>query len=97
MTFTPTDTADYTSATGSVSLVVLPLPPSFQSETLGAGAVSFTWSTMPGRNYQVQYKTDLTQPNWSNFGGTILAINSTMTASDSLTNAQRFYRVMLLP
>jgi hypothetical protein len=95
--FNPTDALDYTSATDSVSLVVLPAAPLFQGVTRAVGAVSLTWSTMSGHTYQVQYKTNLTQTNWVSFGGTMLATNSALTASDGTTNSQRFYRVLLLP
>jgi hypothetical protein len=34
--------------------------------------------------------------NWSNLGGSVTASNATAFASDSITNSQRFYRIMLL-
>ena len=59
---------------------------------------SFTWSSQPGSNYEVQFTTDLTSTNWSILGGPINATNSTITASDFITtNQQRFYRIVLLP
>ena len=58
---------------------------------------SFTWSSTPGLNYQVLFSPDVTSTNWSVLGGTIPAISNTITASDLMTNRQRFYRVVLLP
>jgi hypothetical protein len=95
--FTPTDTLDYTSAIGTVSLVVWPAPPKFQSMTGAGGGFSFTWSTAPGWTYQVQYKTNLSQPGWLNLGSAMVATNAAMTAADATTNSSRFYRAVLLP
>jgi hypothetical protein len=62
------------------------------------GTFSFSWSVTPGRICQVQYKTDLSQTGWLNLGAPITANNNaTATVSDLMTNAQRFYRVLLLP
>ena len=58
---------------------------------------SFTWSSTPGLNYQVLFASHLTSTNWSILGSTIPAISNTITASDFMTNRQRFYRVVLLP
>ena len=69
-------------------------PPAFQTLMKTNGAFKFNWNAVEGVNYQVQYKTNLIQTNWINFGSSILATNSTMTVSDFLTNSQRFYRVM---
>jgi hypothetical protein len=96
--FTPTDTVDYSSASDSVSLVVLPaeilsvIPVAGQS----GGLFTFTWSATPGQKYQIQCITDLSQTNWTPFGDTITATDSVPTACDSITNSQRLYRVVLL-
>jgi len=58
---------------------------------------SFSWSSQPGSNYEVQFTTDLTSGNWNVLGSPINATNSTITASDFITtNQQRFYRIVLL-
>ncbi|MEI6393082.1 MAG: M36 family metallopeptidase [Verrucomicrobiota bacterium] len=61
------------------------------------GRLSFLWIAMPGQRYQVQYKTDLTETKWLDFGSPIMATSDAASASDSTTNAQRFYRIMLVP
>jgi uncharacterized repeat protein (TIGR02543 family) len=74
------------------------LVPVFQAVVQTAGTVTFTWSALPGRTYQVQYTTDMQQTNWTNLGSTNLATSGTMSASDSTgPDPQRFYRVALLP
>ena len=74
------------------------IPPAFQTIMKTNGSIAFTWSAMPNQICQVQYKTDLSSTNWLNLGNPITATNSTVTASDSIgTEAQRFYRIKLLP
>ena len=76
-----------------------PAPPLLlATATPAAAQLTLTWTSIPGRSYQVQFKTDLTQPTWTNFGNPLLATTPLSSASDPLTSApQRFYRVLLLP
>ena len=69
-------------ALDDVSVVPIPLP-SFQSIRQSSGTVNFTWTTMAGLAYQIQYKTNLTSANWINLGGPTNATSGTMSASDS--------------
>jgi hypothetical protein len=63
-----------------------------------AGTLTLAWTAVTGQTYQVQYKTNLLQTNWSSLGSPNLAINDSMSASDSTgPDRQRFYRVILLP
>jgi hypothetical protein len=53
---------------------------------------------MNAQLYQVQATTDLDQPDWTDLGSAFTATNSTMTTSETIeTNAQQFYRIVLLP
>ena len=77
-------------------------PPVFISITAGNSStntptLTLIWSATAGRNYQLQYKTDLSQTNWTTLTN-LTATLSTVTASDGPdTDPQRFYRVVLLP
>jgi hypothetical protein len=63
----------------------------------GNPTLTLTWTTTVGRSYQLQYKTDLTQTNWTTLTN-LTATLSTATAADGPnTDPQRFYRVVLLP
>jgi hypothetical protein len=55
----------------------------------------FSWNTLTGLVYQVQYKTNLLQTNWINLGGSLPTTNTLMTTSDIITNSQRYYRIQL--
>jgi uncharacterized repeat protein (TIGR03803 family) len=77
----------------------LVIPPVIQSIVLTGSQPTFTFSSVPGQTYQVQYASDLTSTNWSNLTSQLAASFSTTTISDftSLTNKQRFYRVVEFP
>jgi hypothetical protein len=81
----------------ALDLSVLP-PLNIQTVAKSDSAFTLNWSALMGRAYQVQFKSDLTQPNWSNLFLRLTATNAIMTAVDStVTDPQRFYRVQLLP
>jgi hypothetical protein len=59
--------------------------------------ITLAWSATPGQAYQVQYKTNLSQPEWTNLV-IVTATNSTATVSDALSaSARRFYRTVWSP
>ncbi len=62
------------------------------------GNIDITWSGPPGNLFQAQYATNLTQTNWSDLGGTVIATNGFGSQIDSTPSSmQRFYRVYLIP
>jgi hypothetical protein len=65
----------------------------------GGAAFNFTWSAVTGQVYQVQYTTNLFQPNWINLlVKPLVATNGTMTVSDTnpiFASPGRFYRVVV--
>jgi len=80
--------ADYT--------IPLTVPaPVFQSVTAAGGTVTFTWSAVVGVIYQLQYRTNLAQGNWSSLSSAITATNAVMSTADSSgPDPQRFYRLV---
>jgi hypothetical protein len=81
------------------NLATAPLAaPKIGSTSQSGGTFSFSWSSIAGRTYQVQYKTNFTQASWLNLGGSVVASSSTTVTSDSMApNPRRYYRVALLP
>jgi Pro-kumamolisin, activation domain/Viral BACON domain len=77
--------------------VVPVVPPQFLSMSRAAGAFNFSWNALPGMSYQVQYKTNLLQTNWSNLGGLITPTNGLGSISDSSQDQRRFYRIAIVP
>jgi uncharacterized repeat protein (TIGR03803 family) len=84
---------------GSGTIYWFPMQPVLETAIRTPGLLALNWSAVPGLAYQVQYKTNFTQTNWTDLGSTITATNGTMTAFDSIASgsSQRFYRVALLP
>jgi uncharacterized repeat protein (TIGR03803 family) len=80
---------------GYGTIFKITIPPAFQSVAQTNGLFNFTWSIMPGQTYQIQCNTNLSSTNWVNLGSSVTASNVTACASDSMTNSQCFYRIML--
>jgi Pro-kumamolisin, activation domain/Viral BACON domain len=78
---------------------VLPVPvPALLALAPDSSSFQLAWTALPGVQYQVQYKTNLTQTNWINRGDVITATTAPMTLTDNIgPDPRRFYRVVLLP
>jgi hypothetical protein len=61
------------------------------------GSATLNWISLPGRNYQVQFKPFLNGPGWTNLGASVTASNTTAQYEDAGGGAQRFYRVVIAP
>jgi uncharacterized repeat protein (TIGR03803 family) len=62
------------------------------------GNFSFMWSAVPGRMYQVEYRTNLNSGNWTNSGAAFPASGATVTITNFTgPDPKRFYRVMIVP
>jgi uncharacterized repeat protein (TIGR03803 family) len=74
------------------------LPPVFRTVSRAGGTLSLSWSSVPGKTYQLQYLTNLATRSWSNLNNTVTATNATATTSDAIGPApRRFYRIQMLP
>ena len=61
------------------------------------GRLTLTWAARNGSNYQVEYKTNLTQSAWVVLAS-VTATNSAASTTDLLpATGRRFYRIALLP
>jgi Tol biopolymer transport system component len=67
----------------------------FAGMTTANGGVTFSWMVDPTRVYKVQFKDDLNEPVWQDFGGATAVIGSTEYAQDVAGTSQRFYRVVV--
>jgi hypothetical protein len=82
----------------TAQISIMPPQPVIQLLTRQGSTLLFAWATIPGQTYQVQYKTDLSQPAWNNLVGPFTATDVSSMASDLIgTDPQRFYRVVQLP
>ncbi len=66
--------------------------------TMNAGNPTLSWSAIPGKSYRIQYKNQLTESDWSDLPGDILANGAMASQTDHLgASPQRFYRIVALP
>jgi hypothetical protein len=82
-----------------VSLISV-TPPIFQSATRSGNAINLSFSGQAGVGYQLQYANAIEPFDWMNLGSPITATNALMTVSDPILpagNANRFYRLLVLP
>ncbi len=55
---------------------------------------SFSWPGLYGRSYQVQWKTNLADATWNNHTTITPTANQTVTFTEPLNQARRFYRIV---
>ena len=79
-------------------IYVTPIPaPRLQAYFQTVNSCNLSWPTAPGVAYQVQYATNLIQPNWTDLVSPFVASGSVFSAVDTnlLGSSQRFYRLVL--
>lgn len=93
-----TDTAAPTlSAAQSFEVTVLP-PPALQPPSLLNGAMSISWTAIPGQTYRIQYKDNLTDANWIDLPTAMTATDVSATMTDPVSPlGRRFYRIVVAP
>jgi uncharacterized repeat protein (TIGR03803 family) len=87
-------------ANGGGTVFRLVEPPAITSITaVRGGDVVVRWTSFPRGTYRVEYKPTLTAANWTPLAPDITATGSSASITNrvSLADAQRFYRVRLLP
>lgn len=78
-------------------VVVVPLFQVSESALSPEGLLTLKWPTFPGKTYQLQFKTDLENPEWINDGTPIVANDVSVSVTrDPLSHAQRFFRIVQL-
>ena len=78
--------------------VVVVSRPIIESITVEGENVTLVWSAIAGKTYRVQYKSDLAAASWNDLTDDVPATGATASKQDVLgSDAQRFYRVVVLP
>ncbi len=85
------------SAAQSVTIAVVAAPIMITVQKTAGTALVF-WRSAIGKHYQLQFKNDLADPNWTSIGGPLAASAFVTSEPDSTlgTEQQRFYHVILL-
>ena len=90
---------------GGVAPVVIPnglggdiaAAPMIESVKIVNGTAVVSWTAFPGNRYRLQYAESLDQSNWQDSTEDIVAMEGTITATDTIgSSPQRFYRVVLV-
>jgi subtilase family serine protease len=91
--------ADDNGYLGLDDVSVTPIPtPLLQGVTKSGNSLQFSWNSLSGIIYQLQYSTNLSKNNWSNLGSSITATSgSTGTSTPIGPDPQRFFRVQVVP
>jgi hypothetical protein len=83
-------------ASGDVNVNFLMLAPVFTTSASEVGTnLVVSFATLNGFKYQVQYKTNLTDPAWISVGSALPGNNAIQTVSDPIGAGTRFYRVQI--
>jgi hypothetical protein len=73
-------------------------PPLIHSVAFSHNGAVITWNAVSGRTYRLEYKSALSDANWTAIRQDVTAAGPTASATDKTAAAsQRFYRVVLLP
>lgn len=78
---------------------VLPRPEIIGAQANLAGpTVTLTWTAIPTQRYRIQHRLSLSEGNWFDLAGDVIATNSVASKTDTTVGSQasRFYRVMLV-
>jgi hypothetical protein len=60
------------------------------------GNAILTWGTVVGGHYQGQYINGLGESNWNNFGSSVTASGSSLSATNAVSGTgQRYYRIIV--
>ena len=83
---------------GLDDVTLIPIPaPSFTKFSKATNAFAFTWNTLAGVAYQVQYQTNLLNTNWLVLSNLTASASATSFTNDNFSDRQRFYRIRRLP
>src|SRR5208282_5615431 len=69
-----------------------------QTASQPGGNILLSWTNAPGRAYLTEYKTNLTQMDWTILGGTISVTNSNICVTQAVTplSPEQFFRIWIL-
>jgi hypothetical protein len=68
--------------------------PLITSITVADGVAAIAWQSSPGTIYQLQYKNDLGETNWVDYGPDLVASANTLSATNNSSSTQRYFRIL---
>ncbi|MGC3961147.1 MAG: DUF642 domain-containing protein [Verrucomicrobiota bacterium] len=88
-----------TNATVNVDLAMdaVSVEPVVQHVLIAGSPLRLCWESKPNRSYQLQYRSTLTANSWTDLEAAIAGSGSLLCSTQSVTEPQRFFRVVMLP
>ena len=85
------------SATQTFTVIVL-LPPQLVAVNSGGNQLLFTWPSVAGVSYQIEYNDDLSASNWTRMNDPFIGTGGSLNVTNSYdTSDQRFFRLRIGP
>lgn len=75
------------------TFLVTVVPPLKQSVVLAGNQLTLSWPSVNGKNYQIQFKNDLSEPVWQVIT-TVTANGSTASHVETIGGDQKFFRIV---
>jgi hypothetical protein len=69
---------------------------SFAAQASGTNIV-LSWPAPSGATYQIEYKTNLSNPSWTLLGSPAIGNGATLSVTNTVSSSQGFYRVVITP
>lgn len=88
-----------TNCTPNIDLLLdaVSVEPVVQHVSIVDSPLRLCWESKTNRAYQIQYRTTLTTNSWTDLDSPIDGTGSTICSTQSITEPQRFFRVVTLP
>jgi hypothetical protein len=64
------------------------------SSARGTSNITISWPTLPATSYQVVYKDNIADPNWTPVGGAVAGDATVKSATFPIGTGSRFYKVL---
>ncbi len=97
VTIVVTDTGSPVLSDAKTFAIVVEPPPQFSSIQLpGDGLVHFSFNTLLGQTYRIEFKNDLNDPDWLPFVDDFAGTGGMVEITDSLVAPQRFFRIVVV-
>jgi hypothetical protein len=84
------------SDTRTFSVQVFPPPALAGAWSNGDDRVTLSFASLPGKRYQLEFKSDLDGPFWTPLGNPMTGTGNLVTVADDTGHSRRFYRLILL-
>lgn len=72
-------------------------PLQITSASYSQSQFSFTFATVAGQKYQVEYNDSLDSATWTPLGGPITGTGNSVGITNGITSPQRFFRLNIQP